>query len=102
MTLDLDTFLVALYTIIDDVYQARVAPQLPRGPGKRPTLSDSEVLTLALCAQWLRRSERAVVRYALAHGRAYVPCLRSQRADHRRLRHLTGVLVYLGPLVART
>jgi hypothetical protein len=52
MTLDLDTFLVALYTIIDDLYQAQVASQLPRGPGKRPTLSDSEVLTLALCAQW--------------------------------------------------
>jgi len=62
MTLDLDTFLVALYTIIDDLYQAQMAPQLPRSPGKRPALSDSEVLTLALCAQWLRCSERALVR----------------------------------------
>ena len=33
MTLDLDTFLVALYTIVDDVYQAQVAPQLPVGVG---------------------------------------------------------------------
>jgi hypothetical protein len=51
MTLDLDMFLVALYTIVDEMYQARVAPQLPRRSGKRPALSDSEVLTLALCAQ---------------------------------------------------
>jgi hypothetical protein len=101
MALDLDTFLVAWYTIIDDLYQARVAPQLPRGPGKRPALSDSEVLTLALCAQWLHRSERAVVRYALAHWQAYFPRLLSQRAYNRRSRRLTGVLVHLGPLMAQ-
>jgi hypothetical protein len=101
MTLDLDTFLVALYTILDDLYQARLAPQLPRGPGKRPTLSDSEVLTLAVCARWLRRSERAMVRYAMAHWRAYFPCLLSQSAYKRRSRRLAGVLVHLGPLVAQ-
>jgi hypothetical protein len=101
MTLDLDTFLVALYTIVDDVYQAQVAPQLPRSPGKRPALSDSEVLTLALCAQWLRRSERAVVRYARHHWQAYFPRLLSQSAYNRRSRRLAGVLVHLGPLVAQ-
>ena len=67
MTLDLGTFLVALYTIVDDVYQRQVAPQVPRAPGKRPTGSDREVLTLTLCAQWLPRSERALVRYAQEH-----------------------------------
>jgi hypothetical protein len=101
MTLDLDTFLVALYTIVDDLYQARVVPQLPRGPGKRPALSDSEVLTLALCAQWLRRSERAMVRYAMQHWRAYFPRVLSQSAYNRRSRRLAGVLVHLGPLVAQ-
>jgi hypothetical protein len=100
MTLDLDTFLVALYTIVDDLYQARVAPQLLRGPGKRPTLSDSEVLTLALCAQWSRRSERAVVRYTVKYWRAYFPRLLSQSAYNRRHRRLGG-LVHLGPLVAQ-
>jgi hypothetical protein len=102
MTLDLDTFLVALYTIIDDLYQTQVAPQLPRRPGKRPELSDSEVLTLTVCAQWLRRSERAFVRYARAHWRAYFPRVLSQSAYNRRSRRLAGVLVHLGPLVART
>ena len=101
MTLDLDTFLVAVYTIVDDVYQAQVAPQLPRSPGKRPALSDSAVLTLALCAQWLRRSERAVVRYARHHWQAYFPRLLRQSAYNRRRRRLAGVLVHLGPLVAQ-
>lgn len=34
--------------------------------GPRPTVSASEILTLALCAQWWGRSERTVVRYARA------------------------------------
>ena len=45
MTVDLDTFLVALYTIVDDLYQEHFAPLKPRRPGKRPELSDSEVVT---------------------------------------------------------
>jgi hypothetical protein len=70
MTLDLDSCLVAWSTTVEDLYQAGVAPQLPRGPGKHPELSDSEGRTLALGAQGLRRSERARVRYAMAHWRA--------------------------------
>src|SRR5262245_44192774 len=99
MTLDFDTFLVALYTLIDDSCRARLAPQLGRRPGKPPTMSDSEVLTLALYAQWLRRSERALVRHARKHWRAYVPCLLSQSAYNRRSRRLAGLLIPLGPLI---
>jgi len=29
MELDLETFLVALYVMVDDVYQSRIAPCLP-------------------------------------------------------------------------
>ena len=52
MPMDLDTFLVALYTIVDDLYQQHVAGAKPGRPGARPTVSDSEILTLALCGQW--------------------------------------------------
>ena len=52
MAIDLDTFLVALYTIVDDLYQQHAAPAKPRRPGPPPVMSDSEVLTLALCRQW--------------------------------------------------
>jgi hypothetical protein len=86
------------YTIIDDWSQALVVPQLPRGLGKRPTLSDSDGLTLALWAQWWRRSVRALVRSALEHWRASFPRLHSQRAYHRRSRRLAGVLTRVGAL----
>jgi len=38
-----------LYTIVDDLYQQHAAPVKPGRPGPPPTVSDSEVLTLALC-----------------------------------------------------
>ena len=50
MTIDLDTFLVALYTIVDDLYQQHFAQFKPHRPGQHPHMSDSEVLTLALMA----------------------------------------------------
>ena len=101
MAIDLDTFLVALYTIVDDQYQQHIAAAKPGRPGPRPTVSDSEVLTLAVCAQWWGRSERAFLRYARTYWREYFPRLLSQSAYNRRCRDLTGVLVALIPLVAR-
>ncbi len=101
MSMDLDTFLVALYTIVDDLYQQHVAPAKPLRPGPRPTVADSEVLTLALCAQWWGKSERAFLRYVRQAWRAYFPHVLSQSAYNRRCRDLTGVLVALVPLVAR-
>ena len=101
MAIDLDTFLVALYTIVDDLYQQHAAPAKPVRPGPAPTVSDSEVLTLVLCAQWWGRSERAFLRYARVHWRTYFPRFLSQSAYNRRSRDLAGVLVALVPIVAR-
>ncbi len=100
MTIDLDTFLVALYTYVDDLYQAHVAPHKPQRPGQAPELSDSEVLTLLILAQWLRRSERGMLRYAAEHWRTYFLRLLDQSAFNRRARDLQGVLLYLIPHVA--
>lgn len=93
MAIDLDTFLVALSTIVDDLYQQPAAPAKPRRPGPPPVMSASEVLTLALCRQWGGRSERAFLRYVRAHWRAYFPRVLSQRAYNRRCRDVAGVLV---------
>ena len=60
MTLDLDTFLTALYTTVDDLYSEHYAHRKPQRPGRRPELSDSEVLTLAICAQWFGTSGAGV------------------------------------------
>lgn len=60
MEIDLDTFLVTVYCYVDDWYREQVAPQKPARPGHQPDLSDSEVLTLAVLAQWQEHtSERA-------------------------------------------
>ena len=100
--LDLDTCLVAVYCVVDDLYRAGLESAKPSRPGHRPELSDSEVLTLARLAQWQQgRSERAFLRYAQHHWRAYFPRLLSQSAFNRRARDLGGVLARLGPLVSQ-
>jgi hypothetical protein len=100
MTLDLDTFLVALYTIVDDLYQQSCAPFKPLTPGQEEELSDSEVLTLAICAQWYKDSETGFLEYALNHWRSFFPRLLDQSAYNRRIRNLVGALMHLLPLVA--
>jgi len=101
MTLDLDTFLVALYTIVDDLYQQFCAPLKSPTPGKEEELSDSEVLTLAICAQWYKGSERSFIKYTAKHWCSYFPRLLHQSAYNRRIRNLVGALMHLLPLTAR-
>jgi hypothetical protein len=101
MELDLDTFLTAVYCVVDDLYRGEFAPAKPRRPGHRAELSDSEVLALMAQAQWQpRRAERPFVAYAARHWRAYFPRLLSPSAFNRRARDLAGVLCALGPRVA--
>ena len=64
-------------------------PPTPRRSGRRAELADSEVLTLAILAQWPRfRSERDFWRFASAHLRAYFPNLCTQSQFNRRVRAL--------------
>jgi hypothetical protein len=100
MTVDLDTFLVALYTLVDELYQRHVGPKRPVRRGHRPELSDSEVLTLMVCAQWHGRSERGFLRFVDRYWRGYFPRLLGQSAFNRRARDLTGAMTALVPLVA--
>lgn len=102
MELDLDTFLVTVYCIVDDLYREQFAHFKLKRPGRKPQLSDSEVLTLALLAQWhTSRSERAFLRYASRDWRSYFPRLLSQSAFNRRMRDLMGVLSGLSPAISR-
>jgi hypothetical protein len=86
--MDLDSFLVSLYVCVDDWWRER-HPPAPRSPGRPALLSESEVLTLAILAQWPRfRSERDFWRFADAHLRSYFPNLCSQSQFNRRVRFL--------------
>jgi hypothetical protein len=87
--MDLDSFLVSLYVLVDDWWKADHPSTAPRKPGRPALLSESEVLTLAILAQWPRfRSERDFWRFAWTHLRPYFPMLCSQGQLNRRIRAL--------------
>src|SRR5215203_1244778 len=86
--MDLDSFLVSLYVFVDDWWKLEHASRSPKS-GRPALLSDPEVLTLAILAQWPRfRSERDFWRFAWAHLRSYFPNLCSQSQFNRRVRAL--------------
>jgi Transposase DDE domain len=94
--MDLDSFLVSLYVLVDDWWKADHPSSAPRKPGRPARLSESEVLTLAILAQWPRfRSERDFWRFAWAHLRPYFPMLCSQGQLNRRIRALEPELPLL-------
>jgi hypothetical protein len=87
--MDLDSFLVSLYVLVDDWCKAAHPSRAPRKPGRPALLSESEVLTLAILSQWPRfRSERDFWRFASSHLRPYFPNLCSQGQFNRRVRSL--------------
>jgi hypothetical protein len=99
--LDLDSFLVSLYVLVDDWWKLEHASRPPK-IGRPALLSDPEVITLAILAQWPRfRSERDFWRFAQAHLRAYFPTLCSQSQLNRRIRALEPELRLLQLAFAR-
>lgn len=93
MDADLDTLVTALYVEIDDLIEPR------RGRGRRPDLSDAELVCLAVMQVLLRfPSERHWLRYARKHlaGRAGMmfPYLPEQDGYNKRMRKA-------GPLLAK-
>ena len=99
--MDLDSFLVSLYVLVDDWWKLEHASQPPT-TGRPALLSDPEVLTLAILAQWPRfRSERDFWRFAWAHLRSYFPNLCSQSQLNRRIRALESELRLLQLAFAR-
>lgn len=100
--MDLEDLLVSLYVLVDEWWQ-RKCPPTPRKPGRPLSLSHSEVLTLAILAQWPRfRSERDFFRFADAHLRPYFPNLLSHGQLNRRIRALAPELKALQRDLAET
>jgi hypothetical protein len=84
----LETFLVSLYVVVDEWWKQH-HPRPSRRVGRPPALTEAEVLTLAILAQWPRwRSERDFWRFADAYLRGYFPKLLSQSQLNRRTRAL--------------
>src|SRR5215212_5184639 len=77
--LDVDTFLTALYVIVDDFCQSH---RPKKRPGPKASLSESEVLTLAILARFSRfASERAFYLYAKSNLRDAFPTLPTARSS---------------------
>ena len=97
MHADLDTLVTALYVTIDDLFGPR------HGPGRKPKLSDAELVCLAVAQVLLGfDTERRWLRFAgqrLGHLFPYLP---TPSAYNRRLRRAAVlVAVALGDLGAR-
>jgi hypothetical protein len=56
--MDLDSFLLSLYVLVDDWWQEHhpSSSMRKKKPGRPALLSDPEVITLAILAQWPRFS----------------------------------------------
>jgi Transposase DDE domain len=82
--LDVDTFLTILYVMVDDFSYSQ-PPK--RRPGPEASLSQSEVLTLAIFARWSRfTSERDFYRYAETNLREAFPTLPDRSQFNRLVR----------------
>jgi hypothetical protein len=93
MQMPVETFLTALYTLVDDWYQAHAPKLLVGKVGAKPQFSDSEVLTLALAQHWLGfPTEREWLRYVRPQYRPLFPRLLSQSEFNRRARNLCWLL----------
>jgi len=102
--MDLDTFLTILYVLVDDWYKTSIQSQMQRRGGGKKKMSDSEILTLALAAQWRAgvpwQSERGMVRYMQKHGRGWFPQMLERSAFNERVRLLWQACVQLQQIVA--
>lgn len=97
-----DTLLTALYVDLED----RVLPALgwsrQHRPGRRPVLSDAELLCLAVAQQLLGiSSERRWIRYAHAHLAGMFPHLPGQSGYGKRLRAQGGLVAAVITELAR-
>ena len=89
--LDVDTFLTALYVMVDDFYNSR--PRKQRRPGPDASLSPSEVITLTIFARWSRfAGERDFYRYAKRHLREAFPTLPDRSQFNRCVRFYTELI----------
>lgn len=100
---DADTFLTALYVMVDDCCKAHLPPA-PPCPGPAAALTRSELLTLAIFGQWQGfGSERGFYRYARRHLRGAFPALPAREQFNRQLRRhcdaLMACVLYLGGLL---
>lgn len=99
---DFETFVITVYDLVDTAVRQHL-PAQPRRRGRRPALTRSEVLTLALLAQLGRfGSERDFCRFARQRLRPFFPRLPHRSQLHRAFRRAEPTLAVLSHHWAET
>jgi hypothetical protein len=85
---DLDTLLTAIYVLLDDFLPER------SGPGRRPEITDAELITLAIAQVFLGvGNDRQVLGFAIGRLGHLFPYLPKQPGYNKRLRALAPQIV---------
>ena len=93
MTNDLETLLTALYVDLEDRVLPAVGWSRARRRGRKPALSDAELICLVVAQQLLgMASERRWIRYAHTHLRSMFPAVIGQFGFGKRLPNQGGLL----------
>jgi hypothetical protein len=94
---DLDALLTALYVFADDLLPKRT------GPGRKPRISDAEVICLAIAQIFLDcPSERRFLRFARGRLAPLFPYIPKQSGYNKRVRALAPQLCLLVNTLARS
>jgi len=102
VTKDIDTLLTALYVDLEDCVLPAVGWTRDHRPGRKPALSDAELICLAVAQQLLGfSSERRWIRYARKHFHDMFPRLPGQSGYGKRLRSQGGLLAAVITELAR-
>ena len=92
--LEVDTFLTALYVMVDDLCHSHQTERSRVGPDA--SLCASEVITLSIFGRWSRfASERDFYRYAEAHLKEAFPTLPERSQFNRLVRFYAEDIEYL-------
>ena len=108
-TVDLDTFIISTFCIIDDTMNDILQHRRLRQRGPKPSLSDSEVLTIEVVGEYLRlHQDKAIFDYFRRHYSHFFPALKTlhrttfvrQAANLRSVKELVWPGVIVGFSVA--
>jgi hypothetical protein len=88
-SIDIETILTIIYVYVDDWYQVKGRALLKGKVGRKPQMSDSEVITLMLAEDFIPYpGEQQYLGYMRANHLALFPRLLDQSQFNRRARHL--------------
>ena len=92
-SIDFPTVITTIYVLVDDWYKQKIQPVISLKPGVKPSMSDSELLTLVLLMDFLPfPGETQFLGFMRANYLEWFPNLLDQSQFNRRLRQMDEML----------